>query len=45
MSVNFKNILIEATIDDMEISKADKSTLKLFNMVKDDLVDNPYGDA
>ena len=44
MRINFKNILIEATIDDMGFPKADKSTLKLFNMVKGDLVDNIYGE-
>ena len=44
MSINFKNILIESIIDNMGISKVDKSTLKLFNMVKDDLVDNIYGE-
>jgi hypothetical protein len=36
MNLNFKNILTESVIDDMNISKLDKSTLKVFNIIKDD---------
>ena len=36
MNLNFKNILTESIIDDMDIPKLDKVALKVFNIIKDD---------
>ena len=36
MNLNFKNILTESIIDDLNIPKQDKTTLKVFNLIKDD---------
>ena len=36
MNLNFKNILTESIVDDLNISKLDKVTLKVFNVIKDD---------
>lgn len=36
MNLNFKNILTESVIDDLNFSKLDKVTLKVFNVIKDD---------
>ena len=36
MNINFKNILTESIVDDLNISKLDKVTLKVFNVIKDD---------
>jgi hypothetical protein len=36
MNLNFKNILTESVIDDLNFSKLDKVTLKVFNIIKDD---------
>ena len=36
MSLNFQNILTESVIDDLNFSKLDKVTLKVFNIIKDD---------
>ena len=36
MNINFKNILTESIVDDLNISKLDKVALKVFNVIKDD---------
>jgi len=36
MSLNLQNILTESILDDLTISKLDKVTLKVFNVIKDD---------
>ena len=36
MNLNFKNILTESIVDDLNISKIDKVALKVFNIIKDD---------
>jgi len=36
MNINFKNILTESIVDDLNISKLDKVALKVFNIIKDD---------
>lgn len=36
MNLNFKNILTESIIDDLDITKLDKVALKVFNIIKDD---------
>jgi hypothetical protein len=36
MNLNFKNILTESIVDDLNISKIDKVALKVFNVIKDD---------
>ena len=36
MNLNFKNILTETIIDDLNLSKLDKVALKVFNIIKDD---------
>ena len=36
MNINVKNILTESIVDDLNISKLDKVTLKVFNVIKDD---------
>ena len=36
MNINFKNILTESIVDDLNISKLDKFALKVFNIIKDD---------
>lgn len=36
MNLNFKNILTESIVDDLNISKIDKVALKVFNLIKDD---------
>ena len=36
MNLNFKNILTESIVDDLNISKLDKVALKVFNVIKDD---------
>lgn len=36
MNLNFKNILTESVIDDLNFPKLDKVTLKVFNIIKDD---------
>jgi hypothetical protein len=36
MNLNFKNILTESIIDDLNLSKLDKVSLKVFNIIKDD---------
>ena len=36
MNINFKNILTESIVDDLNISKLDKVSLKVFNVIKDD---------
>jgi len=38
MSLNLQNIITESTIDNLKISKLDKVTLKVFNLIKDDKV-------
>ncbi len=36
MNLNFKSILTESIVDDLNISKIDKVALKVFNVIKDD---------
>jgi hypothetical protein len=41
MNINFKNILTESIVDDLNISKLDKVALKVFNVIKDDKFYHP----
>lgn len=41
MNINFKNILTESIVDDLNISKLDKVALKVFNVIKDDKIYYP----